>query len=495
MIMKKFLHIIAVLLIACLTGCINKIEETKNNSTTKKPTDSVQKSLSLVPGITNVARSVSKDGKTAYLFNYAQTTDHTSPAYGKFNQRVRLIYSGEDKPVVLHTQGYYIDDDISKVPPLHLATLLDANVVEIEHRYFGDSRPQAADNLDFSFLYTEQAAEDIHAIVSTLKEVLFKDNKWIATGASKGGITATLQAYYSEKKGWKDIDLYVPFCAPFLTSLQDSSVGDYLWAICPDILKRYPAAITGKLELRTLCLRMFHTAFAEEYGFILDEYGPDEKAATCGAVWMFLENLFGKFSYVPYALWSNLIPDPDTAPVEDVAKFVFMGTSGLYQEIAKAAAEDTKSGYEDTRLRLLAKEKETIVPYYIQGCRELGLYRYNYSGVDGTYVTADEAAAAGFYLDNAGRYSTYAGQWDGGVLMNDVRNWVSTETSAQIIFVYGGLDPWTGGGISPASVASNPNVNYILNETGGHTMDFLDPVYFTKEASEAITAAVEAKLK
>ena len=492
MIMKKTIFLITVLLLSSLTGCNDKIKETANRIAAERATDRIKHTLSLIPGITNVTKSISANSDTAYFFNYAQAVDHSNPAAGTFNQRVGLIFKGKDKPVVLHTQGYNIADDIADLSNESVATLLEANVVEIEHRYFGNSRPEGKDNLAYTYLYTEQAAEDIHAIVSVLKEALFKDNKWVATGGSKGGITATLQAYYSEKKGWKDIDLYIPFCAPFLTSIQDSSVGDYLWAICSDVLKRYPAAITGNKQVRDLCLRMFHTLNAEEYGFILDEYGPDEKAAACGAVWIFFENLTEKFSYVPYALWANLVPDPDTAPAEDVAKFVFMGESDLYLIVSEAASE-TKSGYQDARLRELARQKESIIAYYVQGCRELGLYCYNFSGVDPTYVTPADAAAAGYFLDNAGRFSMYGSQWDGGALMKDVRDWVSTETSADIIFVYGGFDPWTGGGVSP-SVASNPHIKYILNETGGHSTAFLNPEYFTEDATKAIVDAINEKL-
>lgn len=496
MIMKKSLYIIPILLIMGLAGCVEKIEETANKTATEKATDQVKKALSLIPGVTNVKRS-SADGGLAYFFNYAQAIDHTNPASGTFNQRVSLIYKGADKPVVLHTQGYYMGDDYSSLSRQDLSAYLEANVVEIEHRYFGGSRPEDKGNLDFTYLYTEQAAEDIHVIVSILKETLFKDSKWVATGGSKGGITTTLQAYYSEKKGWKDIDLYVPFCAPFLTSLQDPSVGNYLWNICSDVLKSYPAAITGNKELRDLCLQVFHTKYPDEYGLILAEYGPDEKAAACGVVWMFFENLFEKFAYLPYALWANLVPDPKTASAQDVASFIFMSTTDLLKAISEAMTETgaTKSGYEDATLRELYRDRKTIVPYYVQGCRELGLYCYNFSGVDGTYVTAAEASAAGYFLDNAGRYSMYAGQWDGGTLMTDVRNWVSTESSANIIFVYGGMDPWTGGGVDPASVKSNPRVRYILNETGGHSSAFLDSTTFTEAASKEIMEAVAAGIQ
>ena len=172
-----------------------------------------------------------------------------------------------------------------------------------------------------------------------------------------------------------------------------------------------------------------------------------------------------------------------------------MSTTDLLKAISEATSGETKSGYEDSQLREMIHKRNSILPYYVQGCRELGLYCYNFSGVDGTYITADEAAAAGRFLDNSGRYSKFNDQWDGGALMTDVRDWVSTETSANIIFVYGGLDPWTGGGIDPASVEANPHVKYILNEMGGHSSAFLDPAYFTEAASKEIAESVMAGIR
>lgn len=43
-----------------------------------------------------------------------------------------------------------------------LRTFLDANWVEIEHRYFGNSMPEPVDSVRMNYLYTIQAASDIH---------------------------------------------------------------------------------------------------------------------------------------------------------------------------------------------------------------------------------------------------------------------------------------------------------------------------------------------
>ena len=60
-----------------------------------------------------------------------------------------------------------------------------ANVLTVEHRYFGKSIPSPC---DWKHLTIKNAADDMHAIVSSFKNLY--TGKWIATGASKGGQTA-----------------------------------------------------------------------------------------------------------------------------------------------------------------------------------------------------------------------------------------------------------------------------------------------------------------
>lgn len=82
-------------------------------------------------------------------------------------------------------------------------------------------------------------------MVQAFRQTVFPDNKWVATGISKGGISTTLYAFYSTQYGWNDIDLYVPFCAPFLTgspaSCADTSVHEYTVNSCGS---GYPAGST-----------------------------------------------------------------------------------------------------------------------------------------------------------------------------------------------------------------------------------------------------------
>ncbi len=61
----------------------------------------------------------------------------------------------------------------------------------VEHRYFGESRP---DSLYWNLLTVEQAAKDHHKIIETMKMIY--DKQWITTGISKGGQTTYIYKYY-----------------------------------------------------------------------------------------------------------------------------------------------------------------------------------------------------------------------------------------------------------------------------------------------------------
>lgn len=492
------------MLLIGLSGCLKtQIKETDVDVSLTKDSDPVKEALALVPGVSNVQISTSADGQKAYFFCFNQALDHSNPAAGTFPQRVSLRYAGEDKPVVLNTQGYSMGDDADGLEPVHLAQALGASIVEVEHRYFGKSNPEDPALLAYQYLYTEQAAEDLHAIVQMFKGSLFKTNKWIATGLSKSGITAALQAYYSDKKGWKDIDVFVPFGAPFLTELFDRRMGDFLWekagsnypagsveAAAYERLRRFPAAISGREELRKTCIQMFQLSYNEEAQMLVREFGADEKVLTCGVLRAYFELLSLKWSYLPFTYWAPMVPDPETDDVTQILSFIFMDVQGMLRSLR--AGDQTKSGYRDNKI-IYHLDKSTQLVYYIQGCRELGLHTFNYAGVDGSYITADYAASVARSLDFASRYGRYASQWDGGALMSAVRAWVKTQSAEEIIFVYGTNDPWSCGAVEMDADA-NPHVSYIWNTGGGHYNYILYPLFFQEAASVAVVNAVKAVL-
>ena len=451
--------------------------------------------------------------------------DHFDQSKGTYKQRVGMQITDLKAPVVVHTEGYAMNMKGKKAENGDLMNFLKANWVEIEYRYFGSSLPEPEDNVEMTYLYSVYAAIDIHNVVTMLKDYVFKDSQWIATGTSKCGTTAALQAYFSDKYGWKDFDLYVPFCCPFLAaspeSPTDRSIGRYLVNNCgagyaegTDEAKAYvnlkkirEQAVT-KPRLRNEILRQYHMQAPVYYERVLSVYGPREDAALCGALQVFQENLMGNFSYIPFGSWAPMVPDPDPIKegeedgtwednelIQKVVDFFFMNDEDIQKALDKAAeGAGTRSTFTAEDM-LSLRAIDDGMPYGPQTVRELGCAGMDYSWVPGPFITpalADEVQekASG----RAHSWDYYEGQWDGGKLMTDFRAWVFGESTQKIIFVYGSNDPWTGGAIDEDATLANHNIKFFVNPGGTHNDYFLNEYYYAKETSEQIQAAITAFL-
>jgi len=144
---------------------------------------------------------------------------------------------------------------------------------------------------------------------------------------------------------------------------------------------------------------------------------------------------------------------------------------------------------------LEARNADSGMPYGPQSVRELGCVGMDYGWVSGTFLT--EALAYDVQARACGRersWDFYQGQWDGGKLMRAFRQWVNTEKTQKIIFVYGSNDPWTGGAIDAAAAESNPSIAFILEPGGFHTDYFLNTDYYSTETSQLIQKTIKAFL-
>ena len=560
-------YMLAALATMMLVGCT----EDNNMDAIPQPvpagipeTDEVIKALSDIPGVTNV-RLVDEEntddysgagetesleanrraGETAYVpsytFSFEQPIDHNNPELGTYLQACRLRYKGAEKNVVVLTHGYnmeYYDTD--------LATQLDANQLNIEHRYFGQSLPEAFDNVDMTYLNSNQQARDIHNIVSTLKKYLFKTGKWASTGTSKDGITTALQAYWSDYYKWTDFNVYVPFCAPFLTgtdytdgthSCNDITPGTYLKDICGygyeagskeaiayERLRKIPQLICTNAKIRAAANKAVYQADPVSYQKILEQYnakspmstGDQTKDVTAFTLYTYYNALFSKFSYVQFYTWADIVPDlkplEDGTATEDqwifFMQFIVMDSKAL----DKYLADQQKKKTSQAMRRGLTKEEEQWdflrfrresprAPYNIQAFTELGSADNDYSLVNTTgYLKADDCLNVNYMFSTQALYEKCgkAGIYkqDGGYLMKDFRKWAETENTQPIIFVYAYNDPWTGGGISDEAISKNPNMLVkVVDGLATHTDVFLHREFYTKESETTIVNALNKFLK
>lgn len=154
-----------------------------------------------VPGMSLIEEKP-VDGYRFFVLNYKQPIDHRHPSKGTFKQRISLLHKGEGRPTVFFTSGYDLNTNPSRSEPTQMT---DGNQVSMEYRFFSPSRPDPA---DWSKLDIWQAASDQHRIFKALKKIYGKN--WIATGGSKGGMTAT----YFRRFYPNDMDGTVAYVAP-----------------------------------------------------------------------------------------------------------------------------------------------------------------------------------------------------------------------------------------------------------------------------------------
>jgi len=499
--------------------------ESSNDEQQQPLSDEVSKRLETVPGVSEVEIQVSETDASnrVYFFFVDQLIDHNDPSKGMFKQRCILRFKGNDRPVVLYTDGYNASTNVDRMSHNDIELYLNANYLEVEHRYFGDSQPEDPDDTDFTYLYTDQAAADLHAIVTLIQQHLFpRSNKWVSTGVSKDGITSALYAYYSDKNGWDDIDFYMPCCAPFITGTPTSCcnnvIGKYVAYTCGKgypvgsieeqayrRLQAIPVAICTNKKLRDACLRELHQRDARNYMDIASIFTDSlEQAATAQAVASFYENMAQHFSYISYALWAKYVPDPAEAIAPEASEdefnnlvnFIHIDNDGLIELIEKEteAVNETRSPWTDKDI-VYYRQADPSFSYYIQAYRELGSYCYDLSRVKDDYIGPKLAELVPYYLSIDYSLGTrYAGQWDGGKLMTDVRNWTKTVSTKPILFYYSYNDPWTGAAIDDEAADPTRKVWKVVNLLGVHNSKFLDESYCDEAARQTIKNAIRTVL-
>lgn len=174
-------------------------------------TDLIDK-LATLTAVSKVKELQSTDGQEKLVFFVNQQLDWDDASEGTFGQRVIIKHRGFDRPTVMVTEGYGAAYAMNPNYQEELSTLLEANLVFVEHRYFLESTPQPC---DWSHLTVKNSAGDYHHIRNLLRELY--PGKWFTTGISKGGQTTMFyRSFYPN-----DVDGSVSYVAPLNKSLED----------------------------------------------------------------------------------------------------------------------------------------------------------------------------------------------------------------------------------------------------------------------------------
>ncbi|MEU8956067.1 aminopeptidase [Streptomyces sp. NPDC048518] len=349
-------------------------------------------------------------GYRFFVLNYTQPVDHRHPSKGTFKQRLTVLHKDTARPMVFSTGGYSVSTRPGRSEPTQI---VDGNQVSMEYRFFTPSRPDPA---DWTKLDIWQAASDQHRIYRALKPIYGK--KWLATGASKGGMTAT----YYERFYPRDMAGIVSYVAPNdVVDKEDSAYDKFLAGVGPKECRARIQAVQREALVRREPLEAKLAALAETEGYTFKTVGTLDKAYEA----VVMDLVWGFWQYQPAATACGEIPDPAT--VTDQALFDYVDAVGGW------------SSYADQGL-------EGYTPYYYQAGTQLGaptikqpwlgdLSRYGYQPPR-NFVPRDIPMT----FDKRA--------------MPDVDRWVR-HNAHQMMYVYGEFDPWGAEQFRPARGAKH----------------------------------------
>ncbi|MFI1968284.1 aminopeptidase [Streptomyces cinnamoneus] len=350
-----------------------------------------------IPGMSLVSEEKPDDEHRYLVLTYKQPVDHRHPEKGTFEQRFTLLHKSVDRPTVFYTSGYNVNTKPSRSEPTRI---VDGNQLSLEYRFFTPSRPQPA---DWSKLDIWQAASDQHRLYQALKPVYGKN--WLATGGSKGGMTATYYRRYYPN----DMNGTVAYVAPNdVVNNEDSAYDRFFAGVGDQACRTQLNSVQREALVRRDEIVARYQKWAGENGKTFKVVGSADKAyenVVLDLVWAFWQ----------YHLQSDCASVPATkASTDDLYKFV-----------------DNISGFDAYTDQGL----EQFTPYYYQAGTELGspspkfahlkgLLRYPDSYQPRTYVPRD--------IPMTFRSGSMA----------DVDRWVR-DNSKNMLFVYGQNDPWS----------------------------------------------------
>ena len=360
--------------------------------------DQLRDGLRALPNVASVEEiPTNTQGYHYFVVQFEQRVDHGDPGSPTFLQKVSLLHRDTTRPMVAYTSGYwdYYNDRI-----VELTGMLAANQISIEHRYFGESRPEPA---DWSKLTIEQMAHDQHAIVTALRTLY--TGSFITAGGSKGGMTAI----YYRRFYPNDVEGTVPYVAPISFGAPDVRYAPFLDTLGPDACRTaVRAAATEMLANRRAAITTRAEAQAANNGFAYTRItmGPAVESSIFNLEWSFWQ-----YYGVTYC---NTVP-PASASDDEMWDFL----------------DDVSPVSDNTDARIAQFDA-----YYYQAYYQLGYPDGGAAYLDPYLVYTD--------ADYLNALPAPQPPYDGGAAMQDIDQFVR-EQGERLLFIYGEWDPWTGG--------------------------------------------------
>jgi len=391
--------------------------------------------LKELPGVVSV-EEVKLDSNFVQQFElyFEQPLDHNNPMLGHFNQRVIVSNIALNKPVVAVLEGYHIWNGKRE----ELTQIINANQVNIEHRFFKDSKP---DSIPWEKLTIWQAATDQHLIINSLQQIY--NQPWVSTGISKGGQTTMYhRSYYPA-----DVSASIAYVAPLNFAREDTRIYDFLNSVGSDEDRK------RIYDFQCLCFENFEMLL------------PLLKQKSIENSWQFdlgFEKTL-QYSILEYnfAFWQWGRFASDEIP----------GKEATYENLFNHL--NAVSGFTFFE----ARDVEQNRPFFWAALTEIGMYGYQTEPFK-EYLGQSADLNFEFTLPEGTTPEFQANK------MQEVKNFLDTEAK-NMFFIFGGLDPWGATSYNPSG--KNNLVRMIL-PNGHHGTRIKD---FPKNDREYLYALLE----
>lgn len=377
--------------------------------------------LKALPGVTQVDTLASKHYANKYVMYIDQLLDPAHPEVGSFKQRVILAHVGYDRPTVLVTEGYDANYAVNPNYKEELSMLLNANLVFVEYRYFGESMPQPC---NWAYLTVKNSLVDLHRVNTTFRNLY--SGKWIATGISKGGQTTMFyRSYYPD-----DVEVSVPYVAPLNQSLEDGRHEVFLREQVGTAKERKAVeeAQLTLLKRKTALLPML-AAYCKEKGYTFR---------------VPLEEVFD-YCVLEYAfaLWQWGMPVANIPSEKDADKVWF-------DHLIAINAPDYFS------------QQSPFPSFNVQAAKELGYYGYDVEPFK-AYLSI---ATAKDYLRRVMLPEELDDLTFDDTLYRHTVDFLKNE-DPKMIYIYGENDPWTASGVT--WLEGKKNIHVFVHPRGSHS--------------------------
>ena len=475
--MKKILMVVATLTLTLtmtvLTSCSVEDNPAPDPVVSTTPFGNLLRQVENVTSVEPFTPENNDVGFTeCYEVFFRQPVDHENPSAGTMKQKVFVFFKGADRPTVMYTRGYNVPDTWKDSKAnLDIAANMDANLVIVEHRYFGDSKNLSDTRWDY--LTIEQAAGDHHAIFQALKPLLPKE--WISTGTSKDGMTSLFYRYFYPN----DMTVTTVFCSPFMTSLHYLPVGTYLQEESGSDAERenMHAVLNKLLDGGEEGLYKTYVQMCNDYNAKLQALHPEHTG-----VWFddsygnyiitAFEFFFDRFSYYTAKQRDISIPSVNNntnAILTLIYFFDTLNSNGFYS--TPMAPTDEEEDY--------YWKANGSYPYLIQTAKQLGQYNHDFSRYESLIGKVEPIPnPSGLFEQDLWLYDTYDNS-----RIKDIRENFLPTTDCPIMFYYAQGDPWTGA--RPDKINESRSM-MLIGGLGVHNQDLNNPEHFSQADKQQI---------